>query len=109
MQDMKKNSEAEELLLKALKIQKAINGPVDESVATSHNFLGMLYYVNMSELTKAEEHFLQAIKIREELFGPAHSLLQYNYNGLVDLYRKTGDNEKKKGARRRRRSGMKSL
>ena len=93
---MKKNSEAEELLLKALNIQTAINGPVDESVATSHNFLGMLYYVNMSELTKAENHFLQAIKIREELFGPAHSQLQYDYDALVDLYGKTGDSAKKR-------------
>ena len=70
LQVMKKNSEAEELLLKALKIQTAINGPVDNSVAKSHNFLANLYKINMNELTKAEEHFLQYIKklLRFKLF-----------------------------------------
>ena len=96
LKNMKKNSEAEELLLKALKILKAINGPVEESVASTHNFLAVLYKNNMNELTKAEEHFLQTIKIHEELFGPAYSQLQYSYNGIIELYRKTGEDAKRR-------------
>ena len=90
---MKKNSEAEELLTKALNIEKAINGPVNKSVATSHNFLGNLNMDNMKQYTKAEEHFLQSIKIREELFDPAYS--EHVYNALIDLYETTGDDAKR--------------
>ena len=95
LQDMKKNSEAEELLMKALNIKKAINGPVNNSVAKSHNFLGNLYMDNMKQYTKAEEHFLQSIKICEQLFGLAYSQLQYDYNALIDLYETTGDDAKR--------------
>ena len=43
---------------------------------------------------KAEEHFTQSIKIWKKLFGPAYSQLQFSYNGLIELYEKTGEEAK---------------
>ena len=93
---MNKNSESEETLLRALKIHKIINGPVDNSVATTHNFLAMLYRNNMKNYAAAEENYKLAIKIRLELFGPDYSQLQFDYNGMIALYKKTGDDTKMK-------------
>ena len=96
LKHLKKNTEAEEKLMKALKDLKNINGPLDESVANSYNFLAAFYKNNMKEYTKAEESYEEAIKIRMKLKGPTHSQLQYSYNGLIDTYTKTGDDAKKR-------------
>ena len=37
---------------------------------------------------------MKAINIREKLFGPAYSELQFSYNGLIDLHKKTGNDTK---------------
>ena len=69
-------------------------GPNHDDLAKCHNFLAVLYDDNMGQYKKAEEHYMRAIQIEEKLFGPAHSEHQFNYNGLIDLYRKTGDDAK---------------
>eukprot|EP00092_Neocalanus_flemingeri_P008147 GFUD01008787.1.p1 GENE.GFUD01008787.1~~GFUD01008787.1.p1 ORF type:complete len:698 (+),score=171.78 GFUD01008787.1:65-2095(+) len=93
-QEMGNNKQAEELLLKALKIQQTILGPEDEEVARCNNYLAVLYLVNLGQLDKAETHYVEAVRIRMKMFGPAHSQLQYDYDGLVYLYGKTGEREK---------------
>ena len=95
-QDMERNSEAEELLNKALNIQLTLLGPTHESVAKSHNFLAVLYKNNMKLSNKAETHNVEAIRIWTELFGPGYVELQYDYDGLIDLYSKTGQEKKRK-------------
>ena len=37
---------------------------------------------------------MKAIGISEKLFGPAHSQLQFDYYGLIQLFRKTGNDAK---------------
>ena len=63
-------------------------------MARCHSFLAALYLINMGQYKKAEEHYMKAIDIQEKLFGPAHSQLQFQYNGLIKLYKKTGDDAK---------------
>ncbi len=48
----------------------------------------------MGQYQKAEEHYLNAIRIQEKLFGLAYSQQQFNYNGLIQLFRKTGNDAK---------------
>ena len=93
---MERNSEAEELHIKALNIKLTLLGPTHESVAASHNFLAALYYNNLKLFNKAETHFLESIRIATELFGRGYVKLQYDYNGLIDLYTKTEETEKRK-------------
>ena len=63
-------------------------------MATIHNRLANLYADDLEDFSKAEEHYLQCIKIQEKLFGPAYSQLQFSYNGLIELYEKTGEEAK---------------
>ena len=91
---MWKNSEAEQLLTRTLEVQTAMLGPDDNWVAISHNFLAGFYMDNMSQYKKAEEHYMNSIRISEKLFGPAHSQLQFDYYGLIQLFRKTGNDAK---------------
>merc|ERR1711915_1171084 len=71
-------------------------GLTHKTAAASHNFLAVLYHTNMKLVNKAEPHFLESIRIWTELFGPGYVELQYNYNGLIDLYSKTGQEQKRK-------------
>ena len=93
---MNKNSDSEETLLRALKIKKAINGPVDNSVAATHNNLAKLYRSNMKNYAAAEENYKQSLQICMELHGPAYIEHQYDYDALIDLYEKTGDDAKRR-------------
>ena len=79
-----------------MKVCVAIQGPEDGGVATIHNRLANLYADDLEDFSKAEEHYLQCIKIQEKLFGPAYSQLQYSYNGIIELYRKTGEDAKRR-------------
>merc|ERR1712181_146297 len=91
---MGKNSEAEQLLTRTMEVKTAMLGPHHNSVATCHNRLAVLYKNNLGQYKKAEEHYMSSIRITEKLFGPAHSEHQFDYNGLINLYRKTGDDTK---------------
>jgi len=104
---MGKISETEQLLTMTLEVQTAMLGPDHNDVATCHNRLAVLYDESMGQYKKAEEHYMKAICILEKLFGPAHSLLQFQYNGLIDLYRKTGDDAKKKKFEEKKREWVK--
>ena len=65
-----KNSEAEEMLTKALEIRQKILGE-SFGVAVSHNHLATFYFENIKEYEKAESHFIQNMEIYEKLHGPA--------------------------------------
>ena len=93
-QDLGKLAEAEEMFNNSMKVRVAIQGPEDGGVATIHNRLANLYADDLEDFSKAEEHYLQCIKIQEKLFGPAYSQLQFSYNGLIELYEKTGEEAK---------------
>merc|ERR550532_1727664 len=90
-QDMGMAAEAEKLFTNSMSISLAISGPGDIAVATSHGRLANLYLYKLHDYSKAEKHFLQSSNIAEKLFGPAHSQLQYDYGGMIVLYRKTGE------------------
>ena len=87
-----------------MKIQKAINGPVNDSVAFTHNFLAGLYKDNMKNYAEAEENYKLSIQILVELFGPDYSPLQFSYSGLINLYKETGDDAKMKEYEEKKRT-----
>ena len=96
-----KISEAEELLIKALKIKEKILGE-DSSVANNHVKLADLYFDNLEDFVKAELHFIKNIEMEEKMHGPALSTLGNTYKRLISLYRKTGEVEKEKAQREKR-------
>ena len=93
-QDLGKLAEAEEMFNNSMKVLVAIQGPEDGEVARIHSRLAFLFLIGLEDFSKAEEHCLLSIKIWEKLFGPAYSQLQFSYNGLIELYEKTGEEAK---------------
>ena len=49
---------------------------------------------------------MRSILICEKLFGPAYSELQFNYNGLISIYTKTGDDAKRREFEEKKREWM---
>merc|ERR1712105_244198 len=95
-QMMGKLAEAEEMFNNSMKVLVAIQGPEDGEVARIHNRLAVLYKDDLEDFSKAEEHYKQSNKIQEKLFGPAYSQLQFDYGGLIKLYKKTGEEAKRR-------------
>ena len=93
-QMMGKFAEAEKMFNNSMKVLVAIQGPEDVEVWRIHNRLAYLYNHGMEEFDKAEEHYLRGIRILEKLFGRAYSQLQFDYSGLINLYKKTGEEAK---------------
>ena len=96
LKDLGRDREAEEMLQNSLKIQLAILGPNDGSVAGTINRLAVLYDDNIGNFSLAEKHYLECIRIQEKLYGPGYSQNQFSYHGLIDVYSKTGDKTKRK-------------
>ena len=83
--DVGKNVEAEQLLKRALKVKTALLGPSHCQVANCRISLARLYKNNLALYDKAEEHYMIVTKIRK-----SESL----YDGIIDLYEKTGNRSK---------------
>ena len=76
LMDLGRDREAEEMLQNTLKIQRAILGPNDGSVARTNNFLANLYLLNIGNFPMVEKHFLESRRIDLKLYGPSYSQLQ---------------------------------
>ena len=91
---IEKFEEAEEMFLKAINIKECLLGNESQEVALSVSDLATLYNYNMDNLVEAEKLYLRSIKIFTDIFGPGYTGLQYDYTGLSDVYRQTGNQEK---------------
>ncbi|KAL5016659.1 hypothetical protein ScPMuIL_006248 [Solemya velum] len=91
-QSMQKFEIAEEMHLKAIEIKERLLGSEDYEVALSVGHLASLYNYDMEKYDEAEQLYLRSIAIGKKLFGEGYSGLEYDYRGLLRLYR-TVENE----------------
>ncbi|XP_062578908.1 amyloid protein-binding protein 2-like [Saccostrea cucullata] len=90
-QSMQRYEEAEEMHLKAIKIKERLLGKDDYEVALSVGHLASLYNYDMEKYAEAEKLYLRSIAIGKKLFGEGYSGLEYDYRGLLKLYRTTNN------------------
>lgn len=90
-QTMKRFEDSENMHLKAIQIKEAILGPNDPEVALSIGHLASLYNYDMNEFDKAEPLYLRSVAVTLNLHGPGHSGLEYDYSGLIRIYKETQD------------------
>ncbi|MCL4122677.1 UNVERIFIED_CONTAM: hypothetical protein GTU68_025296 [Idotea baltica] len=86
-QSMKRFKSAEKMHLKAIQIKEALLGPDDYEVALSVGHLASLYNYDLEFYMKAEKLYLRSIHIGKKLFGEAYSGLEYDYRGLLRVYK----------------------
>ena len=75
---------------KALEVAQKNVGPNHPDVATSLNYLGVLYR-EMGEYGKAEPLYKQATEIYRRAFGEDHPYCATGLNNLAELYRAMGE------------------
>lgn len=92
---------AEEMHLKAIATKTKLFGEDDYRVAISMGHLASLYAYNLEEPAKAELLYLKSIDIVTRAFGGAFSGLQYDYEGLIQVYRLQRDRGKVEAFRRK--------
>ncbi|XP_069134767.1 amyloid protein-binding protein 2-like [Argopecten irradians] len=88
-QSMRRYNEAQEMHLKAIEIKERLLGTDDYEVALSVGHLASLYNYDMRKYDEAEKLYLRSIAIGKKLFGEGYSGLEYDYRGLLRLYRTT--------------------
>ncbi|CAB3979333.1 amyloid -binding 2 [Paramuricea clavata] len=89
-QSMKRYGEAEKMHQRAIEIKERLLGIEDYEVALSLGHLASLYTYDMNMFDKAEELYIRSIAIGRKLFGDGYSGLEYDYRGLIHLYKSTG-------------------
>lgn len=77
----KQEAEAQRLLENALEIQKRVNGPVNATVATTQNQLGILAFQS-KQLDAAQNYFTQARDAWKQLFGDKYPSVAVAYSNL---------------------------
>lgn len=92
-QSMRRYDVAEEMHKKAIEIKERLLGEEDYEVALSLGHLASLYTYDMNMFEEAEELYLRSISIGRKLFGDGYSGLEYDYRGLIYLYRNIGNYE----------------
>ncbi|KAK3600300.1 hypothetical protein CHS0354_027144 [Potamilus streckersoni] len=93
-QSMHQFEEAEDMHLKAIEIKERLLGLEDYEVALSVGHLASLYNYDMQKFAEAEKLYLRSIAIGKKLFGEGYSGLEYDYRGLLKLYRHVSNQEK---------------
>ncbi len=84
--------QAESLLQRALYLQEQILGPDHPDVATSLNYLAILYR-GQGKYTQVEPLYQRALRIWEQTQGPDHPDIARVLNNLANLYRRLGKYE----------------
>jgi eukaryotic-like serine/threonine-protein kinase len=74
-------AEAQSLLERALRIQERVNGPVNATVATTQNQLGILAF-RRKEFDAARGYFTEAMTTWKQLFGEQYPSLAVAYSNL---------------------------
>ncbi|XP_052239180.1 amyloid protein-binding protein 2-like isoform X2 [Dreissena polymorpha] len=92
-QSMHKFEEAEKMHIQAIEIKERLLGNDDYEVALSVGHLASLYNYDMEKCVEAEKLYLRSIEIGKKLFGEGYSGLEYDYRGLLRLYRHQGNYE----------------
>ena len=77
----KKEAEAQTLLERALEIQKRVNGPINATVATTQNQLGIVAF-QAKRLDAAKAYFTAARDTWQQLFGDAYPSIAVAYSNL---------------------------
>ncbi len=77
----KKEAEAQSLLERALEIQKRVNGPINATVATTQNQLGILAF-QAKRIDDAKGYFTAARDTWQQLFGDAYPSVAVAYSNL---------------------------
>jgi len=77
----KQEAEAQSLLERALEIQKRVNGPVNATVATTQNQLGILAF-QAERYDSAKAYFTAASDTWQQLFGEAYPSVAVAYSNL---------------------------
>ncbi|XP_052801330.1 amyloid protein-binding protein 2-like [Mya arenaria] len=90
-QSMHKFEKAEGMHLMAIEIKERLLGSEDYEVALSVGHLASLYNYDMEKYDEAENLYLRSIDIGRKLFGDGYSGLEYDYRGLLRLYRQVGN------------------
>ncbi|CAL7941129.1 unnamed protein product [Xylocopa violacea] len=86
-QSMRKCKEAEAMHLKAIRIKEELLGPDDHEVGLSIGHLASLYNYHMNRYGDAEKLHYRSIEISLKLYGKSYSGLQYDYYGLLNVYK----------------------
>lgn len=92
-QSMRRYEEAVQMHLQAIEIKERLLGSEDYEVALSVGHLASLYNYDMEKYDEAEKLYLRSIEIGKKLFGEGYSGLEYDYRGLLRLYRQVGNQE----------------
>ncbi|XP_046840274.1 amyloid protein-binding protein 2-like [Xenia sp. Carnegie-2017] len=92
-QSMKRFREAEQMHMRAIDIKERLLGAQDFEVALSLGHLASLYSYDMNMFQKAEKLYIRSIAIGRMLFGDGYSGLEYDYRGLIHIYKSTGNFE----------------
>eukprot|EP00800_Vazella_pourtalesii_P005164 TRINITY_DN15_c0_g1_i1.p1 TRINITY_DN15_c0_g1~~TRINITY_DN15_c0_g1_i1.p1 ORF type:complete len:492 (-),score=96.03 TRINITY_DN15_c0_g1_i1:957-2432(-) len=90
-QSLKEFQKAEGYHKDAIRIKEKHLGPDDYEVGLSVGHLAALYCYDMEEFLLAEPLYFRSIHIGLKLFGEGFSGLEFDYRGLIHLYKKTGD------------------
>jgi serine/threonine-protein kinase len=77
----KHEAEAQSLLERALAIQKRVNGPIDATVTTTQNQLGILAF-ERKQLDVAHNYFIQARDTWKQPFGDQYPSVAVAYSNL---------------------------
>ena len=74
--------------LKAISIKERLLGSYDSDVGLSIGYLASLYTYHMKKYDKAISLYKRSIEITLKTFGDTFSGLQYDYQGLMHVYKK---------------------
>ncbi|XP_053208377.1 amyloid protein-binding protein 2-like [Panonychus citri] len=93
-QTMHRYEESEMLQLRSIEIKEKCLGKDDYEVAQSYGFLASLYSYDMEMYPQAESYYLKAIDIGIKVFGGAYIGLEFDYQGIIRIYTRTGETDK---------------
>ncbi|XP_015785943.1 amyloid protein-binding protein 2-like [Tetranychus urticae] len=93
-QSMHRYEDSEVFQLLSIEIKEKCLGKDDYEVAQSYGFLASLYCYDMELYPQAENYYLKAIEIGTKVFGGAYSGLEFEYQGIITIYTRNGEDEK---------------
>uniref|UniRef100_T1KDR3 MalT-like TPR region domain-containing protein n=2 Tax=Tetranychus urticae TaxID=32264 RepID=T1KDR3_TETUR len=93
-QSMHRYEDSEVFQLLSIEIKEKYLGKDDYEVAQSYGLLASLYSYDMGLYLQAESCYLKAIEIGTKVFGGSYSGLEFEYQGIIRIYTRTGESEK---------------
>lgn len=82
---------SEEMHCKAIAIKTRVLGEDDYETALSMGHLAALYTHDMNKQEEARDLYLRSIEIALKMFGESFTGLEYDYRGLLRVYRELGN------------------